>query len=88
MKPTRYVPYRPTQITPPGATLADLLEERQISLGELAEALAIDGAAIAALLTGELRLTSTLAHRLATFTNVPTDYWLCHERAYRRSGES
>lgn len=28
--PTR-IPYRPQRVTPPGATLADLLEERQIA---------------------------------------------------------
>jgi len=88
MKPTRYIPYRPTQITPPGATLSDLIEERRLVPAALAQALALDEAAFDALLAGDLPLTPALAHRLEAAVGVPADYWLRHEDGYRTAQPS
>jgi HTH-type transcriptional regulator/antitoxin HigA len=51
--------YRPSTVTPPGATLADIIEERGIKPAELATRMGVTPKSINELVAGKVSITPT-----------------------------
>ncbi len=71
--------------SPPGATIADLLATRRMSSTELARHVGETPERVAALLVGQLVLSSALAEALARALGGSSSYWLNRERQYREA---
>lgn len=79
------IPYAPDGISPPGATIADLLEMRGMTLSRLAKDLKMSRDVATQLLEGKVALTPELAERLERLLGPPAEYWMTHEMNYRES---
>jgi len=77
--------YRPSTVTPPGATLADLLEERGITQAELATRMGVTPKFINELVAGKASITPTTALALERALDVPADFWLVRDARYQES---
>jgi HTH-type transcriptional regulator/antitoxin HigA len=75
--------FEPNWISAPGDTIADLLEERGISLETLADHLQRTSEETQALLEGLAELTLPIASGLEAFLGVPASFWLRREDLYR-----
>ncbi len=76
--------YAPTSVSPPGATISDLLEMHHLQPSELATRLGVDEAHVAKLLVGDATIDEALAEQLAEHIGGTTRFWLARERYYRR----
>jgi addiction module HigA family antidote len=75
--------YQPESVTPPGATLADLLEERGIRQNELAVRMAVTPKFVNELVAGKAPITPTTALSLERTLGVPADFWLARDAHYQ-----
>lgn len=75
--------YIPDSVSPPGETLAALLEERGLSQKQLAEQMGRPRKTINEILHGKAELTSETALQLEHVLNVPADFWVRREADYR-----
>jgi len=75
--------YRPTSVTPPGATLADLIEERGIKQAELATRMGVTPKFVNELVSGKASITPTTALAMEQALDVPADFWLAREARYQ-----
>jgi HTH-type transcriptional regulator / antitoxin HigA len=76
-------PFNPDWVSPPGDTIADLLEERDLTQAQLAEQLDRTAAQIQQLLDGELAIDESTARKLAEILGSTEEFWLKSERLYR-----
>jgi len=84
------IPYQPEIVTPPGETLADLLEERCMSQSELALRMGRPVNKINEIIHGKRAITPETALQLEKVLGTPSTYWLNHEahyQAYRKRSE-
>lgn len=72
-------------VSPPGATIADLLAARRMSPAELARDLGETPERVAALLSGKVALNASLADALGKTLGGSSSFWLTRERQYRDS---
>lgn len=79
------IPYRPEAITPPGETIADLLDERCMTQTELAQRMGRPVKTINEIVNGKAAIRPETALQLERVFGVPADYWLNHEAQYRAS---
>jgi addiction module HigA family antidote len=77
--------YRPPAVTPPGSTLADVLEERGIKQNELAVRLGVTAKFINELILGKVSITPKTALLLERALSVPADFWLARDAHYQAS---
>lgn len=77
------IPYKPNEVTPPGETLADLLQEHSMTQAELAERLVCSQKIIAEVIAGIAPIPPEMALQLEHLFATPTGYWLRHEAEYR-----
>ncbi len=78
--------YQPTSVTPPGSTLADLLDERGIRQNELAVRMDVTPKFINELIAGKASISPTTALSLERALELPAGFWLArdaHYQAYR-----
>ena len=75
--------FEPKWMTPPGATVLDLLEERGLPVSELAEATQKDVQSTSRLLFGVEPLTADWAERLSRVLGASSTFWLQREAYYR-----
>ena len=75
--------YRPARVSPPGSTLAALLEERSISQAELARRMKRPINAINEIILGKKELTVDTALELEHVLGSPAHFWLARESRYR-----
>lgn len=75
--------YRPSSVTPPGSTLADMLEELGIRQNELAVRLDVTPKFINELIGGKVPITPKTALLLERALNVPADFWLARDAHYQ-----
>lgn len=75
--------YRPRTVSPPGRTLADMLEELQISQRELAERMGRPPKTINEIVKGKTAIVSDTALQLERVLGTPADFWLRREARYR-----
>jgi addiction module HigA family antidote len=77
--------YRPGLVSPPGVTLADILEERSIPQAELATRMDVTPKFISELVGGKVSITPTTALSLERALDVPADFWLARDARYQEA---
>jgi len=75
--------YRPASVTPPGATLTDLLEEWGMSQVQLAERMGRPTKTINEIIKGKNAITIETALQLERVFNTPARFWMEREQKYR-----
>lgn len=75
--------YQPNFVSPPGETLLETLQEREISIGELAAKTGIPESAIAEIIGGKAAITPEIALQLERILGIPARFWHNRERHYR-----
>ena len=83
--------YRPASVSPPGFTIADLLEERGIKQVELAARMGVTPKFINELVAGKASISPTTAIALERTLDLPADFWLTRDaryQEYRARGDS
>ena len=79
--------FMPRWASPPGATLNDILHERNMTPAGLAEEIGVEKSAIEGLLTGDLRITVALARLLSESVGASVEFWLSRDAYYREDLE-
>lgn len=77
--------FQPDWVSPPGATILDLLEERGATVGDFASAVQRSTREVSELLYGSLALNEAWAKQLSDFLGASPDFWLRREEQYRSS---
>jgi len=77
--------YHPVDVSPPGATLGDVLAERGMTQTDLAERIGCTVEQFSELLAGTRPLGEEVALQLERVLAVPAAFWLARERHYRAS---
>jgi HTH-type transcriptional regulator/antitoxin HigA len=75
--------YTPREVSPPGATLRDLMEERDWKQRELAHRLGRPVQAVNEILAGKKEITEDTALELERVLEVPAQFWLAREAQFR-----
>jgi HTH-type transcriptional regulator/antitoxin HigA len=75
--------YMPREVTPPGVTLRDLMEERDWKQRELAHRLGRPVQAVNEIIAGKKEITEDTALELERVLEVPAQFWLAREAQYR-----
>ena len=75
--------HTPREVTPPGATLRDLMEERDWKQRELAHRLGRPVQAVNEIIAGKKEITEDTALELERVLEVPAQFWLAREAQYR-----
>lgn len=81
--PTASAPFRPDWISPPGDTLADLLEERSMTQTELAERLGVSLKHVNRVTKGAASISAELALGLEKVFGAPAAFWMTREAHFR-----
>lgn len=76
--------FEPDWVSPPGATVLNLLEERGCTVGEFATAVHRSPQEVSRLIYGSAQLTQDWAEQLASTLGASPDFWLRREERYRR----
>lgn len=77
--------YRPSRVSPPGDTVADLIEERGIKQVELAARMGVTPKFVNELIAGKASISPTTALALERTLDVPADFWLTRDARYQES---
>lgn len=75
--------FSPDWASPPGETIAHLLEERGMTVQEFARDLGGTVSTATALITGRIELTTDLAQRIASVLGASPAFWVTREAQYR-----
>ena len=75
--------FSPDWVSPPGETIADLLEERDLSQVELARRLGYTTKHLNKLIRGKVPLSKDTAMRLGQVLGGCVEFWLAREANYR-----
>ena len=75
--------YAPEEISPPGETLRDLIEERSLSQAKRSRRLGLSAQAINEIIAGKKEITEKTALELERVLQVPAHFWLAREARYR-----
>ena len=75
--------FAPRWASPPGATLQDVLDERQMTFAQLATRLQVSPQVLDGLLSGATPITVGLARRLAEAVGATVEFWLVRDAQYR-----
>lgn len=70
-------------LSPPGETIADILEERGKSLAEFGMQMGLDERHVDALISGAALITPKVALKLETVLGSTVGFWLNREALYR-----
>lgn len=79
----RSADFLPDWVSAPGDTVADILEEREISTVEFARRMGQPPEYVYDLLRGRARITSETAHRLEAVLGASATFWITRETQYR-----
>jgi HTH-type transcriptional regulator / antitoxin HigA len=83
LEDTIYGEYQPGNASPPGHTIADLLEERELRQAELATRMGVTPKFISELVSGKASMTPTTALALERSLDIPAEFWLAREAKYQ-----
>ena len=75
--------YRPDQVSPPGETLRDILDERNLSQSELATRMGRPKKTISEIINGKAAITNETALQLEMVLGIPAGFWSSREQHYR-----
>lgn len=84
MGKTREETLRRDWVSPPGNTIADLLEERNWAQAQLADRLGVSRKHVAELIIGKATISEANAIKLARILGSTIGFWLNREAGYRR----
>jgi HTH-type transcriptional regulator/antitoxin HigA len=76
--------YNPDFVSPPGDTVEDIIEERELNVTQLAKQLGLTKEEFDLFLAGNKALIPELAELLQTVLGSSRAFWLERERQYRR----
>lgn len=76
-------PFTPDWISPPGETIADLIEEREWSQADLAKRLGYTTKHVNLLINGKASITEEAALKLESVLGSSASFWLSRETQYR-----
>ena len=76
-------PYVPEDISPPGATIRDILQELNMSQAELARRMGRPANKINQIVQGDKAITADTALELENVLGMPAAFWLRREQDYR-----
>ena len=76
--------YYPAEVSPPGETLLEILEERGISQADLAEGTGCPRKTINEIIKGKAAITPETALQLERVLGVPASFWNAREAQYCR----
>jgi HTH-type transcriptional regulator / antitoxin HigA len=79
----RSTDFLPDWVSAPGDTVADILEERDISTVEFARRIGQPSEYARDLIRGRVRITSETAHRLEAVLGASATFWITRETQYR-----
>jgi addiction module HigA family antidote len=77
--------YTPDFVSPPGETLAEILEERNMSQSELAQRMGRPKKTINEIIKGKAEITIDTALQIELVLGTPARFWIERERLYRES---
>ena len=83
MDKTMTYPYTPDTVSPPGETLADLLDERHMTQAELATRTGRPAKTISEIINGKAAITPETAIQFERVLGTPAAFWLAREQRYR-----
>lgn len=75
--------FKPDWVSPPGDTIADMMEERGWVAGDLFMRMGLTMGHISLLITGDAPITEDIARRLEKVLGSTADFWLRREAFYR-----
>jgi addiction module HigA family antidote len=75
--------YERREVSAPGATLLDLLDERGITLAELAPRVGLTRTTVDCIVEGTEPISAATALQLEHALGVPVDFWLTRDAHYR-----
>lgn len=75
--------YHPSEVSPPGETLKEVLEERQVSQAELATRMGRPKKTISEIINGKAAITPETALQLELVLGIPARFWTVREQNYR-----
>lgn len=75
--------YDPSEVSPPGETLREVLEEREISQTELATRMGRPKKTISEIINGKAAITQETALQLELVLGIPARFWSAREQDYR-----
>ena len=84
MSKSREDTFKRDWISPPGHTIADLLEERSWTQAQLADRLGVSRKHVSELITGKAAISEAIAIELARVLGSTIGFWLSREAGYRR----
>jgi plasmid maintenance system antidote protein VapI len=79
--------FRPNWASPPGDTILNLLDDKNITPSELAAYLQISFRETRDLLDGTFKITDKIAEKLAEFLGGSKQFWVNREAQYRETLE-
>ena len=77
--------YYPDEVSPPGETLREALEERGMTQAELAVRMNRPEKTLSEIVRGKAALTPDTAIQLELALGIPADFWLARESRYREN---
>ncbi len=77
--------YNPTEVSPPGETLLEVLEERGLTQAELAERTGRPRKTINEIVKGKAAITPETALQLEHVLGIPASFWNAREAHYREA---
>ncbi len=77
--------YAPRDVSPPGDTLADILEERGLSQAELSRRTGRPLKTISEIINGKAAIVPETAIQLERALGAPAEFWLAREARYREA---
>jgi plasmid maintenance system antidote protein VapI len=78
-------PYRTIYISPPGDTLANALEEQELTEKDFAVRLGESEATVKEIIDGKAAITTEIASKLEAVLDIPATFWNNRERNYREA---
>ncbi|MDX2130236.1 MAG: HigA family addiction module antitoxin [Chloroherpetonaceae bacterium] len=75
--------YKPDSVSFPGETLADLLQERNLTQAELAKRMDVTPKHINEIINGKASITAEMSLRLERVLGTPAEFWNERERQYQ-----
>ena len=76
--------FAPNWASPPGETITDVLEERGLSIDDLAEGLGQSPEYTRALVAGQARIDSNIAKKLENILGSSAAFWIARDSQFRR----
>jgi addiction module HigA family antidote len=77
--------YTPDYVSPPGETLEEILDEREMTQVELADRMGRPKKTISEIINGKAAITPETALQLERVLGIPASFWNNRERDYREA---